>query len=223
MKPDMHADQQGPTIQPKLAQLINKLWWKDRDSETYKQIMKKYPRTENLEAQEVEVNPEVHNLVSRMAKNRDAKLKSAQAGISRAAVPLTKIAEQLVKAKQGDVDKQLVLDLTIDTLTLLANTNEVVNQIRQEAIKPSKQYRFQTLCMIPNGEDTSKLLFWNSLSERIKAAAQGGRLGKRPYQFGYGAQMRGRGHGYSYHPYAGYTPMRGGYGWGRPFLGKSIP
>ena len=56
MKPDMHADQQGPTIQPKLAQLINKLWRKDRDSETYKQIMKKYPQTENLEAQEVELD-----------------------------------------------------------------------------------------------------------------------------------------------------------------------
>ena len=88
------------------------------------------------------------------------------------------------------------------------------------------QPKFQTLAKVPTEDDTTKMLFGKNLSERIKAASQGGKLGRRDsYTCFPGAMGRGRGRGYGayapgyapYQPY-GYYPMRG-FGRGRLFFG----
>ena len=218
-----YADEVGPPVKQELAEFVNKVWRKGRDSETYKATMVKHPRPENIAAQKVEVNPEVP--LKGLAKARDTKLKSVQAGTARAAVPITRIAEAVMSKKQ--VNRKEVLDLTVDALTLMANNNEVINQIRRDSLKSGMQPKFQTLAKVPAEEDTTKLLFGENLSERIKAASQGGKLGRRgSYNSFPGAMGRGRGRGYGayapgyapYQPY-GYYPMRG-FGRGRPFLGR---
>ena len=217
-----YEDENGPSVPDKLALFVNKIWRKGRDPETFKITMAKHPRPENLVMQKVEVNPEVLSSLGRVAKSRDAKLKSVQAGLARATVPAVKIAEQALR--KNDLDKKQVLDLAVDSVTLLANVNKVVNQVRRDSMRPGMQAKFQELCRVPETEDTTKQLFGNNLQERIKVASQGGQLGRRGGMYPYPSfPGRGRGRGYMTGGYSGYNPymsMGRGFGRGRPFLGK---
>ena len=94
-----YEDENGPSVPEKLALFVNKIWWKGRDPEILKNTMAKHPRPENMVIQKVEVNPEVLSTLGQVAKNRDAKLKSVQAGFARATVPAVKIAEQALGKK----------------------------------------------------------------------------------------------------------------------------
>ena len=100
--------------------------------------MAKHPRPQNLTAQKVEINSEVLSSISSLAKNRDAKLKAVQGGLARATVPAVKIAEA---AMNNDIDRKQMLDLAVDTVTLLSNANAVINQVRGDALSP--------ICNIP--------------------------------------------------------------------------
>ena len=217
-----YEDEHGPSVPDKLALFVNKIWQKGRDPETFKTTMAKHPRPENLVMQKVEVNPEALSSLGHVAKSRDAKLKSVQAGLATATVPAVKIAEQALG--KNDLDKKQVLDLAVDSVTLLANVNEVVNQVRRDSMRPGMQTKFQELCRVPETEDTTKQLFGNNLQERIKVASQGGRLGRRGGMYPYPSfPIRGRGRGYMTWGYSGYHPymsMGRGFGRGRPFLGK---
>ena len=100
-----YQDKNGPSVPEKLALFVNKIWRKGRDPETFKNTMAKHPRPENLVMQMVEVNPEVLSSLGRVAKSRDAKLKSVQAGLARAMVP--KFQELCRVPETEDTTKQL--------------------------------------------------------------------------------------------------------------------
>ena len=118
----------------------------------------------------------------------------------------------------ADISKKKALELAMDGITMMAAGYEVTNQLRRDMLKQALQYKFQTLYKIEE-DDTSKWLFGQNLQDRIKAASQGGKLGRnwgyQPFQT-YPARGRGRGYYQSYfHPYA-----RGQAARGLPFLGK---
>ena len=77
--------------------------------------------------------------------------------------------------------RKSIMSMALDTMTLLSDTNQVINQLRHDLLKQGIQPRLQSFCKLPKSADATQFLFGDNLSERIKAAAQGGRVAKRPY------------------------------------------
>ena len=215
---ERYADEEGPPMGDQLARVTNDIWVRGRDPTKVKDIMVKHPRPSNLKCQKVDINPEVLSSIPKPARTRDAKLRAVQNGVARAAVPIVKIAEKVMD-KSKPVDRKDIINLTLDSITLLANANGSVNQTRRDALKPNMQSRFQVLCRVPREDESSSLLFGAALTDRIKAASQGGKLGRRGFGCQPQAGYRGR-RTIGYHPYGAPTYFRG-YGRGQNFLGKS--
>lgn len=215
------ADEVGPAINKSLAKIVNTIWTKGRDPEVSKDIKSIHPRPVNIKCDKVDINSEVLSGLQKPARGRDSKLRAVQATIARATVPAVKIAGLCM---QKDFDKKEILDMALDTVTMLSSANEGINQFRPDSLRPGVQPRFQSLCKIPKGDDTSQLLFGSELTERIKAATQWGKVAKK---YGYGAphqgyypmhNFAGRGSRRGFHPY---MPSRG-YSRGPSFLGKTV-
>ena len=213
------ADEEGPPMGEQLVKVANDIWMRGGDPNAVKDIMTKRPRPANLKCQKVDINPEVLSSISKPARTRDAKLRAVQNGMARAVVPIFKIAEA-VTDRTKPLNRKELINLTLDSITLLANANSSVNQTRRDALKPNIQNRFQVLCRVPREDDSTSLLFGAGLTDRIKAATQGGKLGRRGY--GFAAQVpsaygytRGR-RSYGFHPYGLHTYFTG-YGRGQHF------
>ena len=226
-----YADEDGPPVEKELATAINGIWGEKRAPQKVKAILEKYPRPSNVNCHKVDINSDVLSAIGRVAKNRDAKLRSVQGNIARCAVPAVKLAEGLL-AKQ--VNKTELIETALDTVTLLANANAQLNQLRRDALKPGLQARYQSLCKVDEADDTSQWLLGSNLNDRIKSAAQGGKLVRRGQYMPPGqSYMYGRGRrGHPYAPSYGAGMTRGAYSYGyapyhyqgrgtRPFLGKS--
>ena len=217
------ADEEGPPMGEQLVKVANDIWMRGRDPNAVKDIMTKHPRPANLKCQKVDINPEVLSSIPKPARTRDAKLRAVQNGVARAVVPIVKIAEA-VSDHTKPLNRKELINLTLDSITLLANANSSVNQTRRDALKPNIQNRFQVLCRVPREDDSTSLLLGAGLTDRIKAATQGGKLGRRGYGFAAQAPSaygytRGR-RSYGFHPYGSQTYFRG-YGRGQHFLRKS--
>ena len=223
-----YADDDRPPIEKELATAINGIWGEERAPIKVKAILEKYPRPSNVNCHKVDINSDVLSATGQVAKNWDAKLRSVQGNIARCAVPAVKMAEGLL-AKQ--VNKTELIETVLDAVTLLANANAQLNQLRRDALKPGLQARYQSLCKVDEADDTSQWLLGSNLSDRIKSAAQGGKLVRHGQYMPPGqSYMYGRGHPYA-SPY-GASMARGAYNYGyapyhyqscgtRPFLGKS--
>ena len=182
--------------------------------------MTKHPHPANLKCQKVD---EVLSSIPEPACTWDAKLRAVQNGVARAVVPIVKIAE-VVTDRTKPVNRKKIIKLTLYSITLLANATSSVNQTRQDALKPNIQNKFRVLCRVPREDDSTSLFFGAGLTDRIKAATRGGKLGRRGYGFAAQAPSaygytRGR-RSYGFHPYGSQTYFRG-YGRGQHFGGKS--
>ena len=223
---ERYADEDGDPVSEKLAGVVNAIWQKGKDSNTMKSCYVKYPRPGNLDLHKVDLNEEIISSVNNFARARDLRLRAVQAALTRAAVPTTRIVQGLIDPKSSKLSKQAEVDMAIDSVTMLSNANGLLNQVRRDMLKPLLNKKFQILCNRQT-EGQSQFLLGDNLHERIKVAAQGGRLGKmrgfpmqgarRRYQpYGYyqggsqgGYQTGGRGRGF--------TP----YGQRQGFLGKA--
>ena len=226
-----YADEDGPPTESSLAKTINEIWCEKRDPKKVKQILEKYPKPQNVNCHKVDINVDVQNGLSRNAKNRNAKLRTIQGSVARCAVPALKIAEGVLTNK---LTKSQLVERALDTVTMLAGANSQLNQFRRDALKFGLQPRYQSLCKLGEGEDGSQWLFGSNLSDRIKSAAAGGKVTRKPFQpntfnmntYGYGRGRRGGFHPYMPTGYAGRGAFGGlgypSFGRGtRPFLGKS--
>ncbi len=218
-----YSEDTGPPVDEAIAKVINAMWNKGRDTRVVKDLVQKYPRPENIKPQRVEINEEVIMGLPKFAKSRDFQLRAAQQSIARAVVPSVANVSTLMTSKP--LDRQNLLNQSMDTLVILGHANAQLNQARRELLKASIQPRYQVLCKPRPEVDTSKFLFGDNLPDRIKNATQGGKISKRGGRGAYGntvAGTRGR-----YQPYSAYGYSRGAYhayNRGRArvaFLGKS--
>ena len=183
--------------------------------------MGNYPRPRNVLCHKVDVNLEVMNGLGKFAKNKDAKLRGIQGNIARCVVPALKIVEGVLSK---EMNESQIIETALDAVTLLASANGQLNQVRRDTLKSGLQPHYQSLCHMENGDGTSQWLFGDNLSDRIKSAAQGGKVTRQRGPYGFMQPFaRGR-RGYQFHPYAQAYTGRGGYAPtrpSRPFLGKS--
>ena len=160
----------------------------------------------------MDVNEEVLSSIPQAAKTKDMRLRSIQGVTAKAAVPYVDTLSALIDEAKP-IDRQKLVDLAIDGVTLLAHANQQLNQLRRDMLRPTLQPRFQQLCSKPSDDDT-QYLFGTKIVERIRNASQGGKLARR-----------GRGRGIarfqpnSYPSYPGYSGFTSGY---QPTRGATI-
>ena len=220
---ERYVDEDGPPVETELAGIANTIWRRGWDPSVLKNILSKYQRPANVDCHKVDLNPEILVRLPKVIKSRDMKLQSVQSSVARASVPAIHIAEAMIEHK--DVPKKDLVRMSMDTLTLLADVNDNINQIRRDFLRPSLQPRFQAMCQAPKDENTTKLLFEENMANRVKAQNQIGKITKR-YMPGAATAAaytpRGRGYyghlqSYPQQPY----PFYPGYGYQpQPYMGR---
>ena len=233
------ADDAGCPVPDRLASLVNEIWeakGKSFSRDKIKALFEKHPRPANTHFHRVDINDEIKSAVnkSKMATGRDYKLRSIQGGIAKAAIPMTQMVNDLIsKDIPGSTAvKQSLVNNALDGLTVLANANASINQLRRDMLRPFLDQRFANLCQEQVKSD-SALLYGDpgTLAEKMRTVQQAGRLARQSRFPGrnsmsrppYGARWHpytwGRGRGsrpYSgYSGYGGYTQSQGA------FLGMS--
>ena len=206
-----YQDEDGTPVSGRLAELVGQIWEKGKDSEVLKDIYSIYPRPVNVPTQKVDLNLELMGPVGKFGRARDMKLRAIQAAISRATVPSVRIADALLKGE--NIEDQDLMNMSIDSVTILANANESVNQMRRDLIRPSLDRKFQPLCS-KNVSNNSGLLFGEDFTQQINTMNQGVKIGRgRRFPFQQNAFRKGR-----FQPYHQGVRFQNGYK--TPFLGE---
>ena len=184
--------QSDEAIDEKLAAPFNKIWNFKPNPALIKKIAKAYKKPENIDINRVEINQELMIHLKPIQVKRDTKLRACQNAIMRTAYPLMAVAQSVY-----EFGNEALFDKCLETFALLADANSHANALRRDAIKSQIAYRYKNVCTIPKDEDTSKLLFGETLPIRIKAATDAAKLGRfHPYVRPTPYNMH-RGRGYS--------------------------
>ena len=139
-----YQDEDGEPVSTSLADLVSQIWMKGRDTEVMKELYSIYPRPGNVPIHKVDLNPELMGPVGKFGRARDMKMRAIQGNIARSCVPSIRIADALLKGES--VSEQSIMDMTMDTITILAGVSESLNQMRRDAIRPSLDKKFQPVC-----------------------------------------------------------------------------
>jgi hypothetical protein len=194
----------GPPLNERVNAHVNKVWHRGRDPVKIKEQFAKHERPEGTSLYRVQLNDEIAIPLQKSHKfviTRDQRLKAIQGLIARAAVPVAKACDLLMKPDA--VDKQVHMGLGLDTLTILANANNQTNQLRRDNLRPYLNERISTVvCKLRKENDPSDELF-PEIQESAKQAKQGidlintrgrgrGRYTQYPRRGGYPGQRYGR-------------------------------
>ena len=227
-----YNEEVGEPVPTKLADSVNEHWdagnARDFTKEVLKPLYAKYPVPSNTHLHKVSLNDQLMDTIPKFVRSKDLRVKSIQTAISRAAVPMTTIVQELLT--KPTPDKQKLVDTAFDSLSMLAGANAGVNNIRRENLRSSLQGKYVSL-VSKKVPAESKLLFGEDLTDKIKAVNQADRITitrGRPYagrgggMFGFKSnrmQPYARGSFKApYNPYQAYNSyQRGGY---NHFLGK---
>ena len=193
------SEGEGPPIVGDIADLVNKIWISLQKD--LSKVYEGYPRPTNLHTYKVDVNDEVVPLIQkkREVKQTDMKLRSVQgavAGVANITVKNLESLRNLENANEADTVKYLtrVVKASVHGVKLLAHANMTVNNTRRQLLKQAINPKYHLLCK-PSKTLDSKLLFGDSISDRLKTLTQASKLGKPSgYSYGYGrgSGFRGR-------------------------------
>lgn len=110
---ERYADEDGEPVKKSLAELGNNIWAKGKDIPKMMECYVKYPRPKNVVIHKVLLNEEVMSSIEKFGHTRDIKLRAAQAGVARAAVPMIRVIQNLMDGNTP-LDKQQQVDMAID-------------------------------------------------------------------------------------------------------------
>ena len=119
----------GAPLADGLANLANnQIWTKGRDMQNMKDELARYPRLENPDIHKVDLNDDVLGLLqqNKLLQEEDFKLQVMQEGVGWTTVPVLQAIEA---AAAGAVDKQVIVDLGLDTVVMLGHVNGQVNNL----------------------------------------------------------------------------------------------
>ena len=227
---EFEAEPSGEPLSEAVANAVNKIWRKHKESEGFKKAAKRAKKPENVATNRLQVNDELFSVMSAGSKAYDGRLKAIQSMLCKAAIPAARLLDkvQSEKIKLNKADEKVAERELIDTISLIAHTNNTVNFQRREAIKRRLPPHYNLALKAP--EKPSTTLFGEECSEQLKKAGYGSKMKRdvRQYQLhmrenqdGYRPTRRrgrgtDRGRGNRMRPYPYST--RGGRG--VPFLGK---
>jgi hypothetical protein len=196
----------GPSVNPRLTTHVNTIW-KRGSLNRVKELHDKHPRPVGVNLYKTTLNENIAGPLnaapSPQAKfpyTRDLKLKGVQGLLTRAAVPVVRICEGIMRVDKKLTDKEH-LDLALDGVTLMAAANQQLNQIRRDLLRPSLTPKIRAVCRMVKEEEPTEFVF-PDFDESAKAAKQasGMVIAGRP---GFGRARGGRRGGYTPYPSPG--------------------
>ena len=167
-------DEIGDYANPEVAEIANQIWTAKQEKEATKELFKHNKRPANVNIRKVDENEKVLSSIPQSAKAKDMRLRSIQGITAKATVPFVDTLSALIDEGKP-IDRQKLVDLAIDGVTLLAHANQQLNQLRRDMLRPTLQPRFQQLGSEPSDDDT-QYLFGTKIVERIRNASQGENL-----------------------------------------------
>jgi hypothetical protein len=207
----------GPAVHTTLTSHLNAVWQKG-SANKMKELHEKHPLPAGCHMFRAALNDSIASFMQSSEKmkypyTRDVKLTGIQGLIARAAIPLAKTCEGVMR-KDKSLSAPQHMELAMDAFTLLASASQQVNQLRKALIKPSMNAKLRaSMCRPVKDEEPSEWLF-PDLVESAKIAKQ--TSGLMAFS-GFRGRPRGRGR---YQPYFG-PPQ--GYGRGFPPRGNFYP
>ncbi|XP_028404120.1 uncharacterized protein LOC114526805 [Dendronephthya gigantea] len=166
-------------ITEKLAEIVNNRFSAPLGEEKLKQKLGQYLRPNNCAKLPVpKVNPEIWMKLNRSATRQDLQVASIQRVIVKAGTALTQLAEILLtKPASGtsgpDIGK--LLTMNADALALLGHATHQLSMHRRQAIKPSLNKEYATLCS-PHGPVT-EFLFGDELQSQLNNIKASNKIG----------------------------------------------
>ena len=195
---DLNIDVQGPPINEKISNVVDKLRLQRISQDQAKAIMKRHNTPENVQLRLPKCEPTIWNEIPGKARSTDLKFQTIQAALLGAINCQLDVANSLLSA---NVSKD-VLTSCLDGITLAMTANFDRNQRRRDAIRPHFKYEFaKGLCSSTSPAD--KFLFGGDTAKRVKEMAE---LTKHKVCKGSSTGFRGRPQ--RFHPYS----MRGSRG-----------
>ena len=160
----------GSPIFQEVATILNKLWTIPLKKDTETSRLQDAVTPQNLKIQPKKVNPDIFNMPGSdvtQYRSKDIELQKVQTRISKAVMPFAHVIEKLFLAKNGlcaDVDYCEMLKLSLDSVILLANSFQMIDQMRRDSWTPLLQFPGLATSVQPGSE----LLFGDDLDGRIK-------------------------------------------------------
>lgn len=168
-------------IDEKLSTVVKNIMANKLTEEKLKEKMALYSRPDNCEQLIcTKVNPEIWDKLLPAARSRDLKMQRLQASLIKGMIPILQTTSTLVElSRSGETlsaDKMATITKSmINSLALLANSNQELDQRRRELLRPDLNEEFKELC---SSQSITKgaLLFGQDLSTRIKQIQETNKL-----------------------------------------------
>ena len=162
----------APPVSDEMAKAINLFWKNKLPADKLKPRLDKVSRPSNLNIQVKKCNEEIWALQNgQMGRIRssDIKMQSIQMALSKAIIPIIRLADDCVKAKDDKnhlIDAKTALEACMDSIVLLANSNSQVDYFRRDQFKSILPEHLRPIVTHPT--DATTLLFGENLDEQIK-------------------------------------------------------
>ncbi|XP_046553072.1 uncharacterized protein LOC124262610 [Haliotis rubra] len=196
-------------IRTDLAQTVNDGVSKQPTMAKIKTVMDRYKRPENCEGLTVpRINEEIWHQAKAHTKSKDLKSQHLQGLLIKAMIPLVQITDSLmaVVTDGKELDIKGTMRKAMDTIRLLAAAHADLNTKRRESFKQDLSGPYKRLCSASG--PTTKYLFGDDLTKRIKEISEANRLGKKIFQPN--SRDKPKGKSYQYHRYEPYANNRQG-------------
>ena len=154
----------GPPIREVIATKLNHGWENGRYTAKLRQFVQDNPRPANMRNGALRLNKVIENKVPANPRKRDGRLLHAQSMLARSVTPLARLIESVSGA--GGTPSELV-GFANGAIGLIANANNVLNQVRRDALKHHLAPQFRSVCDPPANPSMS-LLFGDNLPDRLK-------------------------------------------------------
>ena len=156
---------EGQALHTDWADWMNHIWQKGRDNSRVKEITARNVYPSNVSIKPTELNKELVDTLPPFAIKQDRKNRLSQALVARATVPLMLLGNSL--KEEGPLDKDRVLTVIEDSMTLLAAASATTNLCRRDYIKSNLEEDNAFLCATGGGQNGAFLLGGESVMKRL--------------------------------------------------------
>lgn len=177
-------DKYGQPVKEELAKILKGMFSGEKckaDEEKKREdYFEKFKIPENCESLSVpKVNKEIWRSLPAAARNSDFDIQKPQKLIAHAIVPIIRVVDTLIKMDpQGDKDgTNETVNRLMEAISMMAMTNNEINHVRRNSIKPSLNADYRSLCSSQNAVTGN--LFGDNITDQLKTIQESNKVGKK--------------------------------------------
>lgn len=156
-----------PVLVIEWTEWMRKDLYEEEETKLRKEIMKKFPKKGNLNAEASKLNPEILAYMSGVAKNRDKHFVSSQNALGSAMIAVAKSISLILELEGGEISR-LLLQLLGNAGKLLPSLHYQHSIMRRSFILQGIDEKYRFCLDLLKKSDISNDLFGNELFKRLK-------------------------------------------------------